>query len=70
MLELFPFSLTAEESGGAILHETRLAFAKTRDIRRNKLFSADTLPWFAGAGCSEGSLALNAAGEGLLFHDH
>jgi hypothetical protein len=70
VLKLFSFPLTAEESGGTVLDETRLAFAETRDIGGNEIFGANPFPWFTATGCCEGSLALNASGEGLLLPDH
>ena len=69
MLKLFSFPLTAKESGRTVLHETRLAFAETRDIRGDEIFGANPFPWFTGTGCCEGSLALDTSGEGLLFHE-
>ena len=69
VLKLFSFPLTAKESGGTVLHETRLTFAETGDIRGNEIFGANPFPWFAGTGCCEGSLALNSTGEGLLLSD-
>lgn len=70
MFKLFPFSLTAEESGRTVLHETGLAFAEAGDVGRDKVLSAHAFPWFPASGCGEGSLALNASGEGLLFGAH
>lgn len=66
-LKLFSFPLAAKESSRSVLHETRLTLAQTRDIRRNKVFGANSFPRFADAGCCEGPLALNTSGEGLLF---
>jgi len=67
VLKLFTFPLTAKERGRTVLHETGLAFAETGDVGRNKVFGAHAFPWFAGSGCCEGALALNASGEGLLL---
>jgi hypothetical protein len=69
-LKLFPFPLTAEESSRSVLDKTRLALAHTGDIWGNKVFCAYAFPRLTGAGRREGSLALNASGEGLLFADH
>ena len=70
MLKLFSFPLTAKESSRAILYETCLAFAETGDVGRDKVFGAHAFPWFAGSGCREGALTLNAPGEGLLLGTH
>jgi len=70
VLELFSFPLTTEESGSTVLDETRLAFAETGDIRWDKVFGAHAFPWFAGSGCRERALTLNAPGEGLLLGTH
>jgi hypothetical protein len=70
VLKLFPFPLTTQESGSTVLYETRLALAETRDVGRDKVFGAHPFPWFAGSGCCEGALALNAPGEGLLLGAH
>lgn len=70
MLKLFSFPLTAKEGGCTVLHETRLAFAETRDVGGDEIFGANPFPWFTATGCCEGSLALNASGEVLLFADH
>lgn len=67
VLELFSFPLTAKESGRTVLHETRLAFAETGDVWRDKIFGAHAFPRFTGSGCCERALALNASGEGLLL---
>ena len=70
VLKLFPFPLTAKKSGGTVLDQTRLAFAETGDIGRDKVFGAHPFPWFTGSGGREGALALNASGEGLLLSAH
>ena len=70
VLKLFPFPLTAEESGRSVLYETRLTFAETRDIGWDKVLGAHPFPRFPASGCREGALALNASGEGLLLSAH
>lgn len=56
ILKLLPLALPAEEGGGAVLDETSLAFAETRDIGRNKVLGRDALgrTLFGRAGSSRG----------------
>ena len=70
VFELFSFPLPTQESGSTVLDETRLTLAETGDVGRDKVFGAHALPWFAGSGCCEGALTLNAPGEGLLLGAH
>lgn len=67
MLEFLTFPLATEESSCAVLHQTRLALAKTRDVGRDEVFGAHALPGLAGSSCCEGTLTLDAAREGLLL---